>query len=95
MSSNKKQNIEVVLPAGGSQDQQPAQDPKVYKQNLKNRITTLKTQQKDTQGTIKALERELNKLSSSSSKKTAVGKKEVKIVKKKGRNSKARKSGSK
>jgi hypothetical protein len=85
LSLNKKQNVEVVLAAGGSPEQQPT-DPKLYKQNLKNRITTLKSQQKDTQGTIKALERELNKLSSKS-KKVAAPKKELKVVNK-GKNNK-------
>ncbi len=71
--NNKKPNngVEVVLPAGGS-PQQPT-DPKVYKQSLKTRINNLKLQQRDTQGTIKALEKELNKISkpkTTSSKKT-------------------------
>ena len=85
MSLNKKQNnVEVVLPAGGS-PQQPT-DPKLYKQSLKTRINNLKLQQKDTAGTIKALEKEFNKIS-----KPAVAKKttsNVKIVKKGGKASK-------
>ena len=79
--NNKKQNnVEVVLPAGGS-PQQPT-DPKVYKQSLKTRINNLKLQQRDTQGTIKALEKELNKISKpkQTTKKTASD--SVKIVKK-------------
>lgn len=78
--NNKKQNnVEVVLPAGGS-PQQP-EDPKVYKQSLKTRINNLKLQQKDTAGTIKALEKEFNKISKPVAKKTAVNNK-VSIVKK-------------
>jgi len=80
--NNKKQNnVEVVLPAGGS-PQQPT-DPKVYKQSLKTRINNLKLQQRDTQGTIKALEKELNKISKpkQTAKKTASND-SVKIVKK-------------
>ena len=75
--NNKKPNVEVVLPAGGS-PQQPT-DPKVYKQSLKTRINNLKLQQRDTQGTIKALEKELNKISS---KPKTVSKKTPEIVKK-------------
>ena len=79
--NNKKQNnIEVVLPAGGS-PQQPT-DPKVYKQNLKTRINNLKLQQRDTQGTIKALEKELNKISKPKTTTTKKASNNVKIVKK-------------
>jgi hypothetical protein len=90
--NNKKQNVEVVLPAGGS-PQQP-EDPKVYKQSLKTRINNLKLQQRDTQGTIKALEKELNKISKPVAKK-ATSKKatnnKVSIVKK-GKNEKRSKN---
>ena len=90
--NNKKQNnVEVVLPAGGS-PQQPT-DPKVYKQSLKTRINNLKLQQRDTQGTIKALEKELNKISkpnkTTTAKKTAAATPQiVKKGKKRGPNSK-------
>ena len=82
MSLNKKQNnVEVVLPAGGSPQQET--DPKLYKQNLKTKINNLKLQQKDTAGTIKALEKEFNKLSKKPVKKTTTNKKnDIKIVKK-------------
>ena len=90
MSLNKKQNnVEVVLPAGGSPQQET--DPKLYKQNLKTKINNLKLQQKDTAGTIKALEKEFNKLSkkptATTTNKKTVSKKDVKIVKK-GKNKK-------
>ena len=87
MSLNKKQNnVEVVLPAGGSPQQET--DPKLYKQNLKTKINNLKLQQKDTAGTIKALEKEFNKLSKKPVKKATTNKKnDIKIVKK-GKNKK-------
>jgi hypothetical protein len=79
LNNKKPNNVEVVLPAGGS-PQQPT-DPKVYKQSLKTRINNLKLQQRDTQGTIKALEKELNKISKPVAKKT-ISKKTPEIVKK-------------
>jgi hypothetical protein len=82
--NNKKPNVEVVLPAGGSPIEQPT-DPKVYKQSLKTRINNLKLQQRDTQGTIKALEKELNKISKPVVKKSTS--KSVNVVKK-GKNGK-------
>ena len=93
LNNKKPNNVEVVLPAGGS-PQQPT-DPKVYKQSLKTRINNLKLQQRDTQGTIKALEKELNKISKPVIKKTTTAKKTaaatpqiVKKGKKRGPNSK-------
>ena len=80
LNNKKPNNVEVVLPAGGS-PQQPT-DPKVYKQSLKTRINNLKLQQRDTQGTIKALEKELNKISKPVIKKTTTNKKSPEIVKK-------------
>lgn len=74
-NSNKKQ---VVLPAGGSTDKASNDDPKVYKQNLKERISSLKGEEKDIKKQINATQKELNKLSSSSTtkkKKKSTGKK--------------------
>ncbi len=85
--NNKKPNVEVVLPAGGSPIQQPT-DPKVYKQSLKTRINNLKLQQRDTQGTIKALEKELNKISKPVVKKSTTNKKTSPEIVKKGKASK-------
>lgn len=83
MSLNKKNNnVEVVLPAGGSQDQgQQPTDPKTYKAHLKSRLITLKGQQKEVQNNIKATQKELNKISKpkTTSNKTT---NDVKIVKK-------------
>jgi hypothetical protein len=98
LSLNKKQNnVEVVLPPSGSgfdSGSVTTNDPKVYKQNLKTRINNLKLQQRDTQGTIKALEKELNKISKPVAKK-ATSKKatnnKVSIVKK-GKNEKRSKN---
>ena len=80
MASLKKQNVEVVLPAGNTNP--PSTDPKVQKQELKTRINELKQQQKVISGTLKAVEKEFNKLSGGNKSKKA---KELKIVKK-GRN---------
>lgn len=79
MSKNNK-NVEVVLPAGNTNP--PSTDPKVQKQELKVRINELKQQQKVISGTLKAVEKEFNKLSGV---KKASKKQELKIVKK-GRN---------
>jgi molecular chaperone GrpE (heat shock protein) len=75
LSKNNK-NVEVVLPAGGSPP--PSTDPKVQKQELKTRIQNLKQQIKESSGTLKAIEKEFNKLN----KKPAKKQQELKIVKK-------------
>ena len=81
MSSIKKtNNVETVLPASGSGSPANTVDQKSYKQELKNRITTLKTQQKDISKNIAAAQKELTKLSGS---KKPVAKKSVNIVNKK------------
>ena len=82
MSSIKKtNNVETVLPASGSGSPANTVDQKSYKQELKNRITTLKTQQKDISKNIAAAQKELTKLSGS--KKPVAKKAEVNIVNKK------------
>jgi hypothetical protein len=78
-NNHKQNNVEVVLPAGGSPP--PSTDPKVQKQELKVRIQNLKQQQKEVSGTLKAVQKEFNKLSGPKK----VDKKQLKIVKK-GRN---------
>lgn len=85
MTSNNN-NVKTVLPASGSGSPANTADQKTYKQELKNRIATLKLLQKDTQKNLSAAQKELTKLDS---KKSAfkTPKKELKIVKK-GKNSK-------
>jgi hypothetical protein len=93
--NNKKQNVEVVLPPSGAGiDSGTKQNTKNQKQILKNKINELKQQQKETAGTIRATQKELNKLSKPTVNKTAANKKlsapsknkkDVKVVKK-GRN---------
>lgn len=69
LSNNKKQQ-QVVLPPSGSTDKISLNDPKVYKQNLKNKINLLKGQEKDITKQISATQKELNKLSSTTKKST-------------------------
>ena len=79
-------NVKTVLPATGSgSPANTAQDQKSYKQELKNRINTLKLLQKDTQKNLSAAQKELTKLSTQKAPKTAfkTQKKELNIVKKK------------
>ena len=75
-------NVEVVLPAGGSNPTVTSGTISTsgnQKQDLKNQIATLKAQQKETAKNIKAAEKQLKGLS----KPTASKKQEVQIVKKK------------
>ena len=82
-------NVEVVLPAGGSNPTVTSGTVSTgnTKQDLKNQISTLKTQQKETAKNIKAAQKELSKLSK------PVAKKDIQIVKKK--NSKNKPNGKK
>ena len=75
-------NVEVVLPAGGSNPTVTSGTVSTggtgnSKQDLKNQISTLKAQQKETAKNIKSAQKELSKLSKPTKKK------EVQIVKKK------------
>ena len=77
-------NVEVVLPAGGSNPTVTSGTVSTggtgnSKQDLKNQISTLKAQQKETAKNIKAAQKELSKLSKTSK----PAKKEIQIVKKK------------
>lgn len=65
-SSANNKNVEVVLPPSGSIAAAINEDPKVRKQNLKNRITEIKTQQKNLQKELAAAQKELTKVSSGS-----------------------------
>lgn len=69
-SSANNKNVEVVLPPSGSIAAAINEDPKVRKQNLKNRITEIKTQQKNLQKELAAAQKELTKVSSGSNNKT-------------------------
>ena len=85
MSNNRNTklnpNVEVVLPAGGSNPTVTSGTVSTgnTKQDLKNQISTLKAQQKETAKNIKAAQKELSKLSKTSK----PAKKEIQIVKKK------------
>ena len=73
-------NVEVVLPAGGSNPTVTSGTVSTggnQKQDLKNQIATLKAQQKETAKNIKSAQKELSKLSKPTKKK------DVQIVKKK------------
>jgi len=74
-------NVEIVLPAGGSNPTVTSGTVSTgnTKQDLKNQISTLKAQQKETAKNIKAAQKELSKLSKTSK----PAKKEIQIVKKK------------
>ena len=85
MSNNRNTklnpNVEVVLPAGGSNPTVPSGTVNTgnTKQDLKNQISTLKAQQKETAKNIKAAQKELSKLSKPAVKKQQ----DIQIVKKK------------
>lgn len=63
MASTNK-NVKVVLPPSGSAAAAINEDPKVHKQNLKNKITDLKTQEKNIKKDIILAQKELSRLSS-------------------------------
>jgi uncharacterized protein involved in exopolysaccharide biosynthesis len=81
--NNKQQdpNVEVVLPAGGSNPTVTSGTVSTgtgnTKQDLKNQISTLKAQQKETAKNIKAAEKQLKALSKPKKKE------DIQIVKKK------------
>ena len=53
---------QTVLPAGTA-NAAADQDPKLHKQNLKNQLSVLKSQQKDIARNIKGIEKQISNLS--------------------------------
>ena len=79
-------NVKTVLPATGSGSPANTVDQKSYKQELKNRIITLKAQQKELTKNLSAAQKELTKVSAvkvNKAPKTVFKKKSLQIVKKK------------